>query len=167
MQILTLRLDLRLWTMDDANEAFELYRDPLVSKYLGKPDTDISQTQTRIQKFVDHQKQYGYSPMVVTEEESGKLIGVCGFHHFGTAAGNSGKPELGFRFAQSYWGKGYATEAASACLDYGFSKRKFAEVIGLSHRENAAGRKVFEKLGMKLVAEKTEWENFVQYGLSK
>ena len=57
-----------------------------------------------------------------------------------------------------YWGKGYATESATAALEYAFNKMKLKEVIGTCHEKNKASRKVLEKCGLKFV-EKFLWKN--------
>lgn len=57
--------------------------------------------------------------------------------------------DLGFRFFQIYWGNGIATEAAKACLDYGFSELQLETIIGRALIENIASIKVLEKIGMK------------------
>ena len=57
------------------------------------------------------------------EKSSGKIVGSCGF-----ARREIGEVELGYLFAREIWGKGYATEAARACLKYGFEKFGFDKI---------------------------------------
>ena len=56
--------------------------------------------------------------------------------------------DLGFRFFRKEWNKGYATEAAHACLEYGFLELDLKEIIGRVARQNKASIKVLEKLSM-------------------
>ena len=56
--------------------------------------------------------------------------------------------DLGYRFMQKYWGKGYATEASLACIDYGFKILNLNRIIGNAMKENVASIKVFKKLSM-------------------
>ena len=65
---------------------------------------------------------------------------------------------MGYRILPQYWGKGFATEAAMAALDYGFNKLDLSEIIGMVHEENVASRKVLEKCGLKFI-EKFMWED--------
>jgi RimJ/RimL family protein N-acetyltransferase len=71
------------------------------------------------------------------------LLGVCGFVD---------RAEIGYIFGRAAWGRGIATEAARACLWYGFERLGF-EVIGAgAKRENVASLRVIEKLGMRRAA---------------
>ena len=72
------------------------------------------------------------------------LKGWCGLKlHDGTQ-----ETDLGYRFMQKYWGKGYATEASLACIDYGFKILNLKRIIGNAMKENVASIKVFKKLSM-------------------
>ena len=61
--------------------------------------------------------------------------------------------DLGYRFKKNFWGKGYATEAAFACIKYGFEKLHIRRIAGRSVPENAGSRRVLEKCGMKYLGE--------------
>lgn len=56
--------------------------------------------------------------------------------------------EIAWRLAPEVWGKGYATEAARATLDYGFETLSMPEILAWTVPHNAASRRVMEKLGM-------------------
>ena len=58
------------------------------------------------------------------------------------------------RFFRRYWGRGYATEAARACLDYGFRILRLKRIVGRVMRENAASVRVLEKIGLEF------WKEF-------
>jgi len=49
--------------------------------------------------------------------------------------------------ARKFWGEGLATEAAAACLKYGFENLDFREIIAMTDLENVASQKVLEKIG--------------------
>ena len=55
--------------------------------------------------------------------------------------------DLGYRFTQKYWGKGYATEASAALMDYAFNKLKIPCVYALIEADNLKSRRVLEKVG--------------------
>lgn len=57
--------------------------------------------------------------------------------------------EVGYRLPQSSWGKGYATEATRAVLDYGFNVAGFDEITAVTHADNAASQHVLTKAGLK------------------
>jgi len=56
--------------------------------------------------------------------------------------------EVGWRLTAGVWGRGYAPEAARACLDYGFGELGFEEIVSFTSVVNKRSRRVMEKLGM-------------------
>ena len=56
--------------------------------------------------------------------------------------------EIGWRFARSSWGCGYATEAAQAALDFGLTHLRLPDIVSIYQIENEASRRIMEKLGM-------------------
>ena len=63
----------------------------------------------------------------------------------------TGEPELGYSLARSDWGRGYATEAARACLDAALTHLTDARVVALVDAENHASLRVAERIGMRHV----------------
>jgi RimJ/RimL family protein N-acetyltransferase len=56
--------------------------------------------------------------------------------------------DLGYRLLRGEWGKGYATEAAKECIQYGFTQLHIEEIFGKAHIDNVASIRVLEKAGM-------------------
>lgn len=56
--------------------------------------------------------------------------------------------EIAWRLARAYWGRGYATEAAPAALDYGFGELGLTEIVAVTVPANLRSRRVMERLGM-------------------
>ena len=61
--------------------------------------------------------------------------------------------DLGYRFMKKFWGQGYATEAAFACLHYGFDILDLKQIIGRALPGNLASISVLEKCGMSYLGE--------------
>jgi ribosomal-protein-alanine N-acetyltransferase len=136
----------REFTTDDAQLIYELNSDPEVIKYVHElPTTDLSMALANItERILPQYINYGYGRWAVFIKESGEFIGWCGLKY---------RPEryeidLGYRFKQSSWGKGYATEAAMATLQYGFRSLKIPIITAMAHIDNTASLKVIEKCGM-------------------
>ena len=87
------------------------------------------------------------SQFAVALRESGRLVGYCGF--FLQVVDEAEELEIGYRIDPAYWGRGIATEAASAVRDHAFTTLGLPRVISLIHPDNAASRRVAEKNGMK------------------
>jgi RimJ/RimL family protein N-acetyltransferase len=56
--------------------------------------------------------------------------------------------EIGWRLAFEFWGFGFATEAASAALEFGFQEIGLEEIVSFTTRQNLRSRRVMERLGM-------------------
>jgi RimJ/RimL family protein N-acetyltransferase len=141
----TERLVLRDWTPDDAAEMFEICRDAEVMRYIGtgKPYKTIEEAEKFLHWAVAYQKENDFCRWAVVEKASGKIVGSCGFAYPHATP----EPELGYLFGRDVWGKGFATEAARAALDYGFEKLGFREIIAITDLENTASQRVLEKIG--------------------
>lgn len=78
------------------------------------------------------------------EKSNNKFLGWCGLKY----DQNLDKTDIGFRFFEEHWNKGFATESAKACLDYGFENLNLKTIIGRAMSENLASIKVLEKIGL-------------------
>lgn len=137
------RLRFREFNFDDAENLYQLNLDPEVIKYTGDPPFESIET---ARLFIYNYKDYklnGFGRWAVELQSDGQFIGWSGLK-----LNELGKNDLGYRFLKSEWGKGYATEAAKACLKYGFEKLAMSEIIARVAKENVASLKVIEKLGM-------------------
>ncbi|EHQ91675.1 GNAT family N-acetyltransferase [Desulfosporosinus youngiae] len=89
-----------------------------------------------------------YSYWAVIEKVSNKLVGVTGL--ISEQADDENYVGVGYIYRKSYWGNGYAFEAASACVDYAFNSLHLNEITAQIRPENKASRKVAERLGMSI-----------------
>jgi RimJ/RimL family protein N-acetyltransferase len=83
--------------------------------------------------------------LVATLRESDQVIGGCGL---GIAKENPTAASLGFLFNRECWGKGYATECATAMLRFGFERLRLHRVSASCDVLNVSSCRVLEKLGM-------------------
>jgi [ribosomal protein S5]-alanine N-acetyltransferase len=137
-----------------------VFGDPEVMRFSDGGARTPEGTLERVRGLVEHQERHGFSKWGVCERASGALIGDCGMQLL------EGGPdvELGFHLRPSSWGRGYATEAARACLDAAFTAIGLAEVIAIVAPGNAASVRVLEKIGMRPAGEREAlgrtWELF-------
>lgn len=85
----------------------------------------------------------GFGPFSVVEKGTGRWIGRVGPLHPDGWPGD----EIGWTLAREAWGKGYATEAAAASIDWTFEVLRWPEIIHCIAPENEASRAVAERLG--------------------
>ncbi|CAN5389982.1 GNAT family N-acetyltransferase [soil metagenome] len=140
----TNRLILRMWKQSDANALFEILQDAEVVRHIddGNPFS-FEKTLKFLETMEKSRGKNGFCRWKVIEKSSGEIIGSCGFGRLS----ETNEIELGYLLAQKHWGKGFATEAAGACLKFGFEKLNFREIIALTDSENFGSRKVLEKIG--------------------
>ena len=83
-------------------------------------------------------------------KDTSQFVGAAGlvFHD------DSEEVEVGYRFMKEHWGKGYATEAASALVKYGFEKLGLKKIVSFAHVDNRGSTRVMEKIGMQYVGER-------------
>jgi len=142
----TERTILRNLTIDDAEDFYALNLDTEVLKYTGDKPFENIQTAKHFLINYDQYEKFGVGRLAVIEKATSKFIGWCGLKY------NPDKDEydIGFRFYRDYWNKGFATETARRCLDYGFKDLGIQRIVGRAMKENISSIKVLEKNGMTL-----------------
>lgn len=93
----------------------------------------------------------GYGMSVMVETSTGCVVGFCGLVH----PGGQQTAELKYALKRAYWGRGYATEAATGMLAYGRRVLGLQQIIATIAPENLASQRVLEKAGMQ-VQDETE-----------
>ncbi len=146
-QIETPRLILRKFTLEDLDTYHEqIYGDAEVTRYLpGGQPRPKEHSEMVLNYFIDHDREHGFSPWAVIDRVSGQLLGHCGLIH----VLDEPEVEIIYALGKSTWGKGLATEAASACLDHAYNHLDMDEIIALAYPENTASQRVMQKLGMQ------------------
>jgi RimJ/RimL family protein N-acetyltransferase len=133
----------------DAKQFFELNADPEVIRYTGdEAFGSVTEAMEFIQNY-DHYRIHGFVRWACVLRSTGEFIGFCGLRK----DDQSGETDIGFRIRREFWGKGYATEAALACMNFGFEKIGLTSIIGRAVLENHASIHVLEKLGMEYESE--------------
>jgi 3-dehydroquinate dehydratase / shikimate dehydrogenase len=145
--IKTARMILRPWKREDLEPFAELNADPRVMEYFPSLKTR-SDSDASIKRMSHHIEKYGWGLWAVSLMETGKFMGFIGLEHVDFEAPFTPAIEIGWRLAFDYWGKGYATEGALACLRYGFEELALNEIVSFTAVQNMRSRAVMEKIGM-------------------
>lgn len=147
MRIETERLVVRTPRPEDAHALAAIDAEPLVQRYVaGQLATTPKEMTRRIALRLERERDIGVTAWTVEERSSARIVGTCGLI---PAEGVGPEIELAYRFAPEVWGRGYATEAARACVGYGFEGVRLARIIAFCMEANAASRRVLEKCGMR------------------
>ncbi|MCA1567059.1 MAG: GNAT family N-acetyltransferase [Acidobacteria bacterium] len=144
-EVETARLRLRMFTTDDLDALALIFADLNVMEFIGKDGLPIpvEETAVALESIVRHWQTHGFGRWAVEDKEERSLIGYAGIRSL------EGRPELVYLLAKKYWGRGLATEAAGACLRYGFREKQFDSILALSRPLNVRSRRVMEKIGMR------------------
>lgn len=145
----TERTYLREMTPDDAQNAFDLNSDPLVIQYTGDVSFEsVEEAHAFLSKY-DHYEKYGFGRWAVISKETNEYLGWCGLKY----TEELDEFDIGFRFHQRFWNKGFATETARACIQLGFEKFNMETIIGRAMKENHASIRVLEKCGLTFLSD--------------
>lgn len=144
----TSRLILKEMTETDVENLFNLNIDPEVIRYTGDASfNNVDEALNFIKSYREIYTTYKCGRLSVFIKETEEYIGWCGLKYLT----KTNQTDLGYRLMRKYWGKGYATEAAAACLEDGFKRLNLNKIIATAMIENMASINIFKKLGLKYV----------------
>jgi RimJ/RimL family protein N-acetyltransferase len=152
MDILTTRLRLRPLTERDLDDLVALHLDALVM--LGSSGVATPRTRAMSEEWLRRTLQLSDSDGVgafrLEERDTGAFLGRCGLR----PEEGTGDTEIAYALVRHAWGRGLATEAATAVLQHGFDAG-MTRIVACALAENPASIRVLEKVGMRRVREET------------
>lgn len=126
-----------------------LWTDPEVTRHMGGPRDPAKVREVLNEELRGDGGDYGFWPVV--ESATGRVIGDCGLTE--KEVDGRREVEIVYVFRADEWGKGYATEVASALRDAAFTQLRLNRLIALIDPTNAASARVAEKIGMRFESE--------------
>lgn len=151
---LTPRLRLRGWRETDRAPFAAQNADPEAMRFLGGPMTRET-SDAYLDRTLRHWAEDGCGKWVVELRETGQFVGAVGLQRmrFDLPFPHRSGTEIAWRMGRAFWGRGFATEAARAAVEFGFQDRALAEILALTVPDNRASRAVMERLGMGFAGE--------------
>jgi RimJ/RimL family protein N-acetyltransferase len=136
-------------TLKDADFILELLNTPGWLKHIGDRGIhDLDQAETYLQqKVIPNYEKFGFGFYVVERLSDSVRVGNCGL----VKRLGLDHVDIGYSLLTQFEGQGYAIEAASAVLDYGFSRLKLNPIQAITTVDNTPSIKVLEKLGMTCI----------------
>ena len=171
MRITTARLVLRDFVADDWQAILAYQREPQYLRFYPWNERTEADARALVRMFLDEQ---AHRPrrrfqLAVTLPDGGGLIGNCGIR---IKLRNNREADLGYELASEYWGRGYATEAAMAMVEYGFRELGLHRISSWCIADNTASVRVLERVGLLLEGRlreneyfKGRWWDTLLYGL--
>ena len=170
-QIESERLIFRRIEQSDFEFFARIHADPVVARYLGNGrPRSIQGTRALLEMFSETYQSLELGPLAVLRKSDGVLIGRCGLSDMAlevdTASGQLPRvwyqrsqvpsdknvifeQELGYTFDRSYWGQGYASEAAARVFEYASSTMPFRRIVSVIHPENTPSIKIAKRCGAR------------------
>ena len=145
----TERLYLREFLSSDGFHFFHLNNDLEVIKHTGNKAFSSLDEATNFIKNYNEYITNGYGRWAVCLKTNHEFLGWCGLKF----ELDENETDIGYRFYKKYWGKGYATESAVACVKYGFEALNLKRIVGRSYSANKGSIKVLENCNFKFEKE--------------
>jgi ribosomal-protein-alanine N-acetyltransferase len=144
----TARLRLRQWREEDLAPFAALNADPQVMEFFPKVLTR-AESDAVAGRIRDHFARHGFGLWAVEAPGAADFVGFVGLAVPSFEAHFTPCVEIGWRLAREHWGHGYATEAATAALAFGFGARALEEIVAFTVPANIPSRRVMGRLGMR------------------
>ena len=142
------RLLLRRFTTDDLDAFYQLGSRPEIIRYAQAVPLASREQALEFMKvapFRDYAT-YGYGRFACVWKATGAVIGFSGVKYVPEIEDN----ELGYRFLPEFWGRGLATEAGEASIEFARSKLRLERLVAMVHPDNVASARVVIKLGFSV-----------------
>jgi len=141
------RLIIRTWQPRDRQALDQMTGDAEMMRHVGSGRAWTGdQVDALLERQIRHLTRHGVCFGAVELKASGLAIGLAGFQQH-----DDGLFELGWWIWKTHWGKGYATEAALACVDHARELMGLDCLVAIIDPDNIASRRVAEKIGMQFV----------------
>jgi RimJ/RimL family protein N-acetyltransferase len=154
----TERLILRELTFDDAQFILTLLNDPSFLRYIN--DKNVRNLEDARQYMLNgpmaSYARNGFGLYLVELKDTAVPIGLCGL----LKREELPDPDIGFAFLPDYWGKGFASEAASAVMNDARERLGRKRVLAIVMPNNEASIGLLEKLGMRFERDKDDVKVF-------
>ncbi|EMF71475.1 GNAT family N-acetyltransferase [Leptospira interrogans] len=150
MVLETERLILRRWENKDLEPFYQMSSDLVVMEHypalLTKEDSERFVAKMKI-----HFEEFGYGLWILEIKNTKEWVGYTGFLNVSFTAPFTPAVEIGWRLNSSFWNRGYATEAAFVCLNYGFERFGFSKIVSFTSVLNTRSESVMKKIGLKKI----------------
>jgi [ribosomal protein S5]-alanine N-acetyltransferase len=148
LPLYTPRLRLRRFVPEDFEALHRIYQDPEVMRFMGGVRT-LELSRLYFDASLDHWEQHGFGALAVEPREgalgAAPLMGRVVLAHLE----DTGEVELGYLFDAPYQGQGYALEAATRLLDWGFEALALPRIVAIALPGNLRSFRVMRRLGMQ------------------
>lgn len=145
----TERLLLRKWRKSDIDPFMEHLNTRNVMRWLGGVQ-DRETFDAAMERLQGYDRDFGHTFWIIERKSDQEILGFCGLKRVNAPQPKlTGAHEIGWRLREDAWGKGYAKEAATACMDAAFTRWNAPYVVALTVSGNEPSRGLMKRLGMR------------------
>ena len=150
----TPHLFLRPWRLEDGDTWFNILQEEGILRYFpNQTPPSREKADSYIAHHLTHWQLRGYGHWAVVPRQDGHVVGWCGLEYLPEL----NETEVAYLLSNRVWGRGYATEAARASVQFGFGSARLEKITGLVHPENLGSVRVLEKCGLTFADRITLW----------
>lgn len=145
----TERLIIRPWRPGDRDDYLANCNNDVVTAHLGGP-ASVEDADASLARIAKSQDENGFCLWAVERKQDGAFLGYCGLKPTNLADSPvEGEIEIGWRLRSDAWGQGYASEAATAVLDWAWANLGVGRIVSFTVPANRGSWGVMERIGMK------------------
>ena len=142
------RLGFRNWLEGDTEKLAAINADEEVMAFFPSTRT-WQETKNFIGRMRQKYSEKGYCYFAIDKLEDETFIGFIGLSEQNYEADFTPCVDIGWRLAKTAWNKGYATEGAKRCLEYGLEKLKINRIYSIAPIINTKSVQVMKNIGMR------------------
>jgi ribosomal-protein-alanine N-acetyltransferase len=145
--LITPRLVLRCFTLEDADALFLVRVDPENARFTGRPPaTSRDAIREKVAQMLENLRTESAISWVISDAETGAYLGSAGLWRWDK---DNARAEVGYELARHLWGRGLVTEAMRPILAFGFERMGLHSAEAKVHPDNMSSIRVLEKLGFR------------------
>ncbi|GGB37948.1 N-acetyltransferase [Lentibacillus populi] len=148
LNINTKRILMRKLSTEDIKEFYEIVKKNDVGNWLGIGNgMSFKETEQYVNQIIKHWKQHNFGVWALINQSTDEIMGHCGLRYID----DTEDIEIIYLLDPKFWGKGYATEAGNAAIQFAFNSLKIHKLIARVRTNNSNSKKVIDKLGFKFI----------------
>ncbi len=148
-ELVTERLRLRPWSVADLVPLARIFAQPEVWRFPFGRGFSAKETEVFLARRIQEQEKGHWVEWAAEDRASGRLVGYIGLSEPHFLPEIMPTVEVGWRLDPAVWGRGLATEGATATLAHGFSVLGLEDVVSIYQPENVASGRIMVRLGMR------------------
>jgi ribosomal-protein-alanine N-acetyltransferase len=126
-------------------EAWNMHSRDVMHFFDYGPHGRLEETVDPVRRYRTHYERHGFGKCIIVEKGTNAAIGDTGL----SVVEDTGETQVGYKLAQAHWGHGFATEVATALVEFGFTRPALPRIVAFIHPGNLPSIRVIQKVGLR------------------